>query len=289
MKRVIEPGFVWTDAERGHLVACGDATNERFISGLLERTGNKADLALLDPPYGLSSDAAITFRGRSDLRLDEEWDRFGGKEGDPDKLLARLLAALTRAAAEIVTEGNVYIWSSDWWVSHVKRLLRARGLRVWPSYIWAKVNPPPSVRKACLVSACEFLVMASRGQHYFDLSAFPRQRNYFVTAPDETKVPMVCADWVERPVVSKGERVLRADGSYLNPTQKPLDVTECLVRGACPDGGLVLDLCGGTGTATIAADRSGRRAIYVDLDPAHVAATIRRLVEDRRTRGEAVA
>lgn len=278
MSRVrVERGFTWEDKERGHVVVCADATEPGSVQAALRNSG-KPDLVLLDPPYGLSSDAEISFAERSNLGLNETWDRFDATGVGP------LLEALLTSAISVVTAGNLYIWTSDWWLSDVKRRMRAADFRVWPTYTWVKPNPPPSVRKACLVSACEYLAMASRGAHFFDLAAFPRQRNYFVAPGGE---PVVSEFWVERPVVNQAERIRRLDGSYLNKTQKPLDVTENIVRGACPEGGLVLDLCGGTGTATIAADRAGRRAVYVDGDPAQVAAVIRRLSDDRAKRSAA--
>jgi len=276
-KVCIEPGFTWEDQLRGHLVVCADATDPLVIRVVVERAG-RPDLVLLDPPYGLSSEAEISFAERSNLGLNETWDRFDARGVGP------LLEALLDAALLAVGEGNLYVWTSDWWLSDVKRRMQDAGLRVWPTYVWTKPNPPPSVRKACLVSACEFLAMASKGSHFFDLGAFPKQRNYFVAPGGE---PIISRYWVERPVVNQGERLRRLDGSYLNKTQKPLDLTEAVVRGSCPEGGLVLDLCGGTGTATVAADRAGRRAVYVERDPAQVAAVIRRLGEDRARRSAA--
>lgn len=49
------------------------------------------------------------------------------------------------------------------------------------------------------------------------------------------------------------------------PTQKPVALLEMLVRACCPEGGLVLDPCCGSGTTLIAAVRSGRRAIGFDI------------------------
>ncbi len=55
------------------------------------------------------------------------------------------------------------------------------------------------------------------------------------------------------------------------PTQKPLALLDVLVRACCPPGGLVLDPCCGSGTALVAAARSGRRAIGCDTSAEAVA------------------
>ena len=51
-----------------------------------------------------------------------------------------------------------------------------------------------------------------------------------------------------------------------HPTQKPLALYELLVRAYCPPDGLVFDPCAGSGTAAVAAHRSGRGYICVERD-----------------------
>ena len=51
------------------------------------------------------------------------------------------------------------------------------------------------------------------------------------------------------------------------PTQKPLALLDLLVRACCPEGGVVLDPCCGSGTALVAAAGAGRRGMGCDLNP----------------------
>ena len=48
-------------------------------------------------------------------------------------------------------------------------------------------------------------------------------------------------------------------------TQKPKKLLERIIYASCPQGGLVLDLHGGSGTTAVVAEKSGRRWITVDL------------------------
>lgn len=57
---------------------------------------------------------------------------------------------------------------------------------------------------------------------------------------------------------------LREDGAAVNPTQKSVEETRLLVRTLAPQGGAVLSLCNGTGTALVAAAMEGRMAVGVD-------------------------
>ena len=278
LRTEIAPGFVCRDEVAGHVLACGDASSVEFVGNLVSTLATTPNLLLADPPYGVSSEKEIRLVGRKAQFLSERWDLLTEAE------LADLLDRVASLARDLRV-GNAWIWTSDWWVSNVKRSLRDAGLSVWPTYVWCKPNPAQSVRKRCLASACEYLVMASGPQAIFDLDALPRQRNWFVSDPDGTFRPAVSPGWVERAVVSQAERLAREDGSdSLNRAQKPLDVTEALVRAGAPEGGLVLDLFGGTGTALIAADRAKRRCVYVERDPVQVRAAASRLLLDRRER-----
>ena len=62
------------------------------------------------------------------------------------------------------------------------------------------------------------------------------------------------------------------------PTQKPVALLERIIAAACPAGGLVLDAFLGSGTTAEAAERSGRRFIGIDSNPAAIELARRRLL-----------
>lgn len=271
---VIGPGFTW-DAGDGCVLACGPADDREFVRDLLATVGGTADLALADPPYRLSSDTRIQVKCRKDLFLNESWDRMDAKE------FSQFLRRSVAVCADAVPRGSAYIWTSDWWLSDVKRLLNLHQFVVRTSFCWCKTNPAPSFRKNCFVSACEYLAIGMRPGAYFALDRMPRQRSYAVAEPGDAH-----GQWVERGIVHHSERIKRADGSdYLNRGQKPLDLTTALIETACPPGGLVLDLYGGTGTGLAAASRAGRRCLYIESDPVQFRAAAKRLLAVRAERG----
>ena len=61
------------------------------------------------------------------------------------------------------------------------------------------------------------------------------------------------------------------------PTQKPVALLETLIRALCPKGGGVADLCCGSGTALVAAEKNGRKWIGCDVNAQAVELARRRL------------
>jgi DNA modification methylase len=62
----------------------------------------------------------------------------------------------------------------------------------------------------------------------------------------------------------------------LHPTMKPVELIERAIRNSSKSRDIVLDPFGGSGTTLIAAERSGRRARLVELDPKYVDVIVQR-------------
>jgi hypothetical protein len=62
----------------------------------------------------------------------------------------------------------------------------------------------------------------------------------------------------------------------LHPTMKPVELVERAIRNSSRPGDVVLDPFGGSGTTLIAAEKSGRVARLIELDPKYVDVIVRR-------------
>ena len=56
----------------------------------------------------------------------------------------------------------------------------------------------------------------------------------------------------------------------VHPTQKPVELMEWLIRAYCPESGLVLDNCCGSGSTCIGAIRSNRHYIGIELEEKYI-------------------
>lgn len=73
-------------------------------------------------------------------------------------------------------------------------------------------------------------------------------------------------------------------GNRLHPTQKPIGILKPLIEAFTKPGDTVLDPFAGSGSTLVAARRTGRAAIGIEIDPQHVATIRMRLAQlaDRR-------
>ena len=68
----------------------------------------------------------------------------------------------------------------------------------------------------------------------------------------------------------------RAEALSMHPTVKPVKLVEDAILDCSTRGGLVLDAFVGSGTTFLAAERAGRRAVGLELEPRYVDLTLQR-------------
>ena len=60
----------------------------------------------------------------------------------------------------------------------------------------------------------------------------------------------------------------------------PPALAERCIKAGCPEGGTVLDPFGGAGTTGLVADRLGRNAVLIELNPAYADMARKRIADD---------
>jgi DNA modification methylase len=223
----VSPGETWRLGR--HLLHCGDSLQEGCLARLLE--GRKVDHLLSDPPYGISFEG-LARRGRrkGPIRNDEA-ERF------PD-FLARAIPAL-RA---VMAPGSV-----------LHLFCGASG-------------PRPVLAHALLAVAEHFTLQGLLIWDRVDPGLGWRWRRSFEGIIEAS---------VGKPRVWSGGRELRdilrfpraIPGAEAHPTPKPVALLEQLIRAVAPTRGLILDPFVGAGTSIIAAERTGRNCVAVEIEP----------------------
>jgi DNA modification methylase len=220
-----------------HRLLCGDATDPASYEALMADV--QADMVFADPPYNVdyANSAKDKMRGKDRPILN---DNLG--DGFYDFLLAALTPMLARCA------GGTYIAMSSSELDTLQQAFRAAGGK-WSTFIiWAK--------------------------NTFTLGRADYQRQYepILYGWPEGKTRHWCGDRDQGDVW----QIKKPQKNDLHPTMKPVELVERAIRNSSRPGDTVLDPFGGSGTTLIAAERSGRHARLIELDPKYVDVIVRR-------------
>lgn len=166
--------------------------------------------------------------------------------------------------------------------------LQADGWYLRQDIIWHKPNPmPESVRDRC-TKAHEYVFLLSKSpSYYFDWQAM-QEPSVKGAAGSSFNKGKTAAHQLDRS--SSAERVetgMRNRRSVWTVATKPFreahfatfppDLIEPCVLAGCPVGGTVLDPFFGAGTTGLAAQRAGRNAVGIELNPEYIAIARKRL------------
>ena len=220
-----------------HRLLCGDSTVAESYARLMQ--GDMADMVFTDPPYNVNyaNSAKDKLRGKDRAILN---DNLG--EGFYDFLLA----ALTPTVANC--RGGSYVAMSSSELDVLQSAFRAAGGK-WSTFIiWAK--------------------------NTFTLGRADYQRQYepILYGWPEGGTRHWCGDRDQGDVW----QIKKPQKNDLHPTMKPVELVERAIRNSSRPGNVVLDPFGGSGTTLIAAEKSGRVARLIELDPKYVDVIVRR-------------
>jgi len=239
-----------------HRIFCGDALDPESYRVLM--AGEAADVVFADAPYNLKIEGNVS--GLGAVRHGE----FAMASGEMTEaeFTAFLVQALSLAAEHSV-DGSLAYWSMDW--RHLHELTVA-GRHAYASLqnvcVWAKTNAGMG---SFYRSQHELIFVFKKGQtphrNNVMLGKFGRNRSNLWTYPGAN---------------SFGRGGEEGDLLALHPTVKPVALIADVLLDASARGDLVLDPFLGSGSTVIAAEKAGRRAHGIEIDPAYVDAAVRR-------------
>ena len=237
-------GDVWECGN--HRIMCGDATNPEDVARLLD--GVKPFMMVTDPPYGVSYDPA--WRNRSDRASGKPYGaRSVGRVTNDDRF--------DWSEAYKHFEGDViYVWHAATYGGDVRDSLTEVELLTRTQIVWNKK-----------------VHVIGRGAYHW------KHETCWYAVRKGKK-----ADWVggrkqttvwELPNAS-GFGGDKEDGKTNHSTQKPVELFERPMRNHGERGRYIYDPFVGSGTAVIAAERSGWKCLAMDIDPTYVDVAVKR-------------
>jgi DNA modification methylase len=236
-----------------HRLLCGDARDPENLNRLL---GNEqASMAFLDPPYNVKI-ASVVGRGRT------KHSEFAMASGEMSRqeFLEFLVETLGNAAKHS-RAGALHYVCMDW--KHVGELVEA-GLQTYGEMlniaVWIKSNAGQG--------------SFYRSQHeligVFRVGEAPHLNNVELGRHGRSRSNV----WRYAGVNSF--RAGRMDELSAHPTAKPVALVADAMKDCTRRRDIVLDTFCGSGTTVMAAERVGRRAYGIDLEPQYLDVAIRR-------------
>jgi DNA modification methylase len=249
---VTQAGDLWVLGN--HRLLCADAREEAAYDRLLE--GAKAQFVFTDPPYNVAIDGNVCGLGRIRHR---EFAMGRGEMSEAE--FTSFLETIFERLAEHTVDGSIHQICIDW--RHMWEMLAA-GRAVYRELknlcVWNKTNAGMG---SFYRSKHEMIFVWKSGStghiNNFELGQHGRNR---------TNV------WDYAGVNSM--RAGRLEELAMHPTVKPVALVADAIKDCSGRGGLVLDPFCGSGTILIAAERTGRKARSLELDPSYVDVAVRR-------------
>src|SRR6266516_3059557 len=251
-RAVTQTGDLWLLGT--HRLLCGDARDNAAYDRLLEAA--KAEFVFTDPPYNVVIDGNVCGLGRVRHR---EFAMGCGEMSEAE--FTAFLEAVFVLLAENTLDGSIHQICMDW--RHMWEMLEA-GRRVYSELknlcIWNKTNAGMG---SFYRSKHELVFVWKSGTaahiNNFELGQHGRHRtNVWDYAGVNTM------------------RAGRLEELAMHPTVKPAALVADAIKDCSRRGGLQLEPFCGSGTILIAAERAGRKARGLEVDPTYVDVAVRR-------------
>ena len=248
---VTKPGDVWILGN--HRLICGDCTDAEVVKKVMN--GEKPNLMVTDPPYGVKYDpASRPVSEKSGRRKHCSEDRSGKVENDD--------RTDWKDAYSLFPGDIAYVWAPPTFLDYFMGNIRQCGFEISDLIVWNKSEQV--LGRKDYHSKFEPCIYATRGKHNWK------------GGRDKTTV------W-DIPLIMF---LKKEEGSWGHGTQKPIECMKRPIENNSDKGDWVYDPFCGSGTTIIAAERTGRRCIACEISPKYCDAIVRRW--ESETGGEAI-
>jgi site-specific DNA-methyltransferase (adenine-specific) len=251
------------------------------------------DAIFADPPYFLSN-GGITCHAGKMVKVDKgDWDQSRGPELNHEFNLEWL----RRCQRVLKPNGTIWVSGTHHVIFSIGYAMQQLGYKILNDIAWEKPNPPPNLSCRYFTHSTETILWAAKNdksKHVFNYQEmrkvtgkqmktvwrkeeFPIEPQRTHRTQSENEISAISAF----SVVNSNIWTMTAPGQGekehgKHPTQKPVTLVERCLLASTNAGDLVLDPFLGGGTTAIAAIKTHRGCVGIELDFAHLALAIKR-------------
>ena len=217
-------------------------------------------LIFSDPPYFLSNDGITCHAGRMVSVNKGQWD----KGSSFCTIRAFHMRWIKKSLALLEPNGTIWISATQHSIFIIGNILQELGCSIINVITWEKPNPPPNLSCRFFTHSTEFLIWAKKekkAKHCFNYEDIKKanhgkQMKTVWTIPSPTK---------QEKLFGK------------HPTQKPIELLRLIILSSSNPGDVVLDPFAGSSTTGVAALKTGRRYVGIELTPEFITLSTKRL------------
>ncbi len=217
------------------------------------------DCIFADPPYFLSN-GGITCHAGKMVKVDKgDWDKSRGPELNHEFNLEWL----KRCQRVLKPNGTIWVSGTHHVIFSIGYAMQELGFKILNDIAWEKPNPPPNLSCRYFTHSTETILWAAKNEkskHTFNYASMKA-----VTGKQMKTVWTMSAPKIEEKRFGK------------HPTQKPVALVERCILASTKEGDLVLDPFLGSGTTALAAQKTNRKVVGVELEEKHIKLTVNRL------------
>lgn len=237
----VKSGDLWQLGQ--HKLLCADSTQKAAFNKLL--MAEKADIIVTDPPYNVKISGHV--------RSGDNYREFAMASGEMSQSeFSQFLRNIFCLLAEHSRAGSLHYAFMDW--RHIGEILSA-GMSVYTTLknvcVWNKLSGGMG---SLYRSQHELVFVFKNGDA-------PHTNNIELGVHGRYRTNV----W-DYPGIFIKNKVNKANIN-LHPTVKPVGLLADILLDASPRKGLVLDPFGGSGSTLLAAERTGRQARIIEIDP----------------------
>jgi len=249
---VTKSGDLWIAGE--HKLYCGDSLKKNSYINLMN--SERADVCFTDPPYNVPIDGHVGNSGKIQHR------EFAMASGEMSKeQFVTFLSEVFKLMKQFSVDGSVHFQCMDW--RHIEEIITAGNHAKYTLKnlcVWVKDNGGMG---SLYRSRHELVFVFKSGNE-------PHQNNIQLGKYGRYRTNV----WEYAGVNSFGNG--RMNELEMHPTVKPVAMISDAIKDCSKRNDIILDPFGGSGSTLIAAERTGRKARLIEIDPLYCDVSIRR-------------